>query len=56
MVNFQYYPADINKCKPIGFVTLEQFLKAIKNPKPKNAQIFEDIKKAEQEKDFNTKA
>lgn len=56
MIKFQYYPADIKKCKPIGFVTLDRFLEAIKKPNPKNSEIFKKIKLAEENKDFETKA
>jgi hypothetical protein len=53
---FQYYPAEITKCKPIGFVSLERFLKAVKNPNPKNSEIFKQIKLSEENKDFEKKA
>ncbi len=56
MIKFQYYPSDITQCKPIGFVTLNRFLEAIKNPNPKNSEIFNKIKLAEENKDFETKA
>ena len=55
-IRFQYYPAEITKCKPIGFISLVQFLKATKNPKEKTKQLFEKIQQAEQIGDAKTKA
>jgi hypothetical protein len=55
-INFQYYPAEITKCKPLGFISLVQFLKATKNPKEKTKQLFEKIQQAEQIGDAKTKA
>lgn len=56
MVKFQYYPAEITKCKPIGFITLEKFLNVTKNPKEKTRLLFEQIKEAEQKGDLKTKS
>lgn len=55
-IRFQYYPSEITKCKPIGFVSLERFLKSISNPKDQNKQLFEMIKQAEERGDTKTKA
>lgn len=55
-IRFQYYPAEITKCKPIGFISLFDFLKATQNPKEKTKQLFEKIQEAEQIGDAKTKA
>lgn len=55
-ITFQYYDADIKNCKPIGFVSLDKFLKSISNPKEKTRLLFEKIQQAEQDKDFKSKA
>lgn len=41
IIKFQYFPGDINKCAPSGFVSLTQFIEATKNPK--RPEIFEAI-------------
>ena len=43
---FTYYPADIETIKPLGKVTLFNYLKAIKKPLPKIVKIFKEIEKA----------
>lgn len=55
-ITFQYYDANIKNCKPIGFVSLDKFLKSISNPKEKTRLLFEKIQQAEQDKDFKTKS
>lgn len=44
--NFQYYGGDIRFTTPMGYVSLERFLTAIKNPKPKIKEIFTQIREA----------
>lgn len=55
-IKFQYYPAEITKCKPIGFISLDIFLKSISNPKKHTKELFELIKHAEEIGDTKTKA
>jgi hypothetical protein len=55
-IKFQYYPAEITKCTPIDFVSLDSFLNSIRNPKEKTKQLFEQIKEAEAKGDTKTKA
>lgn len=51
MIEFNYYPADIKKAEPLGKISLQYFIDAIRYPKPHIVQIFEQIKIAEQNKD-----
>lgn len=44
--SFFYYPADVTIPKPLGSVTLKQFLRANKNPSPDISGIFEQISAA----------
>jgi len=53
---FQYYSANIKAAKPIGSVTLGQFVNAIKNPKPEIAEIYKRIRQAEIDQDLKLKA
>ncbi len=55
-IKFQYYPADIETTKPLGFVTINEFIEAIKNPSEKIKDVFELIAKAEKSGDMKTKA
>jgi len=43
---FFYFPANIESKKPIGRVTLYNYLKAIKQPKPEIVTLFKEIEKA----------
>lgn len=43
---FSYFPANIETIKPLGTVSLYNYLKAIKNPQPNIVEIFEEIEKA----------
>lgn len=45
-ITFNYFPANIETIKPIGKVKLFDYLKAIKNPKPKIVALFKEIEKA----------
>jgi hypothetical protein len=47
MISFQYYPANIKNIKPIGIVTLEQFIQSTIDPKIDTYGIFQQIKKQE---------
>lgn len=53
---FQYYPNDIRITKPLGEVTLYDYLKAIKNPRPEMLSIFEEIEKISLLGDLKKKA
>lgn len=53
---FQFYPAYVNSKKPIGTVTLEEFIKAIKSPSDKIKEVFAQIAEAEKVRDDKRKA
>ncbi|MEK6881888.1 MAG: BT4734/BF3469 family protein, partial [Nanoarchaeota archaeon] len=53
---FNYYEANIKKSHPLGSVTLEYVINAIRNPKKDIRYIFEAIKKCEELGDMKTKA
>jgi hypothetical protein len=42
-MKFNYYESDIRKSEPLGSITLERFIDAISNPKPKFKDIFSRI-------------
>lgn len=52
---FHYYPAQIKKPKPLGTVTLEQFIEAHKNPKDNIRKTFEEIAACEARGDLARK-
>ena len=56
MIQFNYYDADIKKPKPLGSITIEQFIRAIRNPKDSIKSVFEKIKIAEITGDMAQKA
>jgi hypothetical protein len=56
MITFQFYPARVNSKKPIGEVTLQEFLNANKNPNDEIKAVFAKIAKAEAEGDAKLKA
>lgn len=53
---FQYYPASIKQTKPIGNITLFDYLKAIKHPKEAIKSIFKQIEVASANGDLKLKA
>lgn len=55
-ISFPYYDADIKRSKPLGEVTLSQFLRAISKPKPYIKSIFAQIAQAEMDGDMGLKA
>lgn len=55
-IKFQYYPNNIKIVKPLGEITLGQFLKAIKHPKPEILKIFKEIEEASLAGDLKRKA
>ena len=40
---FQFYPGKITDCRPSGWISLNRFIEAIRNPKPQTITIFETI-------------
>lgn len=56
MITFQYYHPDIYQVKPIGFVSLEEFYRAIQFPKHELREVFLRIKQAEADGDMATKS
>jgi hypothetical protein len=52
---FTYYPANIETIKPLGKVTLFNYLKAIKNPRPEIVELFKEIERASLEKNKKLK-
>lgn len=46
-IEFPYYPAHVNSKKPLGTVTLEEFINANKNPNEHIKNIFNQIAAAE---------
>lgn len=52
----QYYPNDIKQVKPIGELTLYQWLYSIKHPKQEIMQLFLDIEQASAVGDLKKKA
>lgn len=55
-IKFQYYPNNIKIVKPLGELTLGEFLKSIKHPKPHIMQLFNDIEEASRIGDLKKKA
>lgn len=43
---FSYYDADIKKVKPLGDITLQQFINAVVSPKPQLLETFKKIEEA----------
>ena len=56
MYKFQYYPANIKKCKPLGFTTIEEFKILHKEPTITMIEVFSNIAEAETNKDMKLKA
>ena len=52
---FNYYEADIKRSTPLGSVTLEYLINAIRTPKKDIRNVFEEIRIAEECKDMATK-
>jgi hypothetical protein len=52
---FNYYEADIKRSTPLGSVTLEYLINAIRTPKKDIRNVFEEIRIAEENKDMATK-
>ena len=56
MIKFHFYPAYVNSKKPIGEVTLFEFLKANQDPSDEIKAVFEQIAQAEADNDQKKKA
>lgn len=54
-IKFQYFPSNIWEAKPLGEVTLRQFLNSHKNPKENIVEVFNKIKEAARVGDLETK-
>jgi hypothetical protein len=55
-IKFQYYPANIESTKPLGFVFLNDFIGSIKDPSKKIKDVFKSIAAAELSGDKKLKA
>ena len=56
MPTFQYYKANIKESTPLGIISLERFIEAIREPKEAIQDVFEKIKEAELAGDMKLKA
>ena len=54
-ITFNYYEADIKRSTPLGSVTLEYLINAIRTPKKDIRNVFEEIRIAEENKDMAKK-
>ena len=54
-VSFQFFPAKIYESKPLGCLTLRQFLEVHKNPKQSTVDVIEKIKQASIDGDLKLK-
>lgn len=54
-ITFNYYEADIKRSTPLGSVTLDYLINAIRTPKKDIRNVFEQIRIAEEIKDMATK-
>lgn len=52
---FQYFPNNVKSSKPLGNVLLSRFIKSIKTPIPAMANVFEQIKTADECGDMKLK-
>ena len=53
---FQYYPSDIRVVKPLGDITLYDYLYKIKNPTEQTVNLFKQIEEASSVGDLKLKA
>lgn len=53
---FPYYPNNINIVEPLGYTTLKEFVRAIREPREATKQLFADIKIASEKGDLKLKA
>lgn len=52
---FQYFPSKVYITEPLGEISLSQFIRAIKNPKPEMKEVFLKIAQAGKENNLKTK-
>lgn len=50
-----YFPSNVYETKPIGNISLQQFLDSHKNPRPQTVQVLQEIEEASQKGDTKTK-
>src|SRR5690625_1744049 len=55
-ITFQYFPGKIYETKPLGIISLKQFIDSIKNPKERIKDIFRQIAECEKNEDWKQKA
>lgn len=55
-IKFQYFPGRINTIRPLGFLSLKQFIESIRNPKESIKDIFKKIEECDRNKDWEQKA
>lgn len=53
---FSYFAADIQNAKPLGAVTIENFIRSIQNPKPEIKELLAEIRQASINKDEKLRA
>ena len=53
---FQYFSGNIKKSYPIGWITIDQFIKANREPKQQSLELFKKIAYCESRGDMETKA
>ena len=54
-IKFQFYPSNVHVPTPLGEVTLQQFIKANKNPKGEIVSLFKQIEEATKKGDLELK-
>ena len=55
-MQFQYYYSDIRNTKPLGVLTLDNFVRVVRNPKPSTKHIYDQIEKATEDKNETLRA
>lgn len=55
-IAFQYFSGNIKKSYPIGWITIEQFIKANREPRKQTLELFEKIANCESQGDLKFKA
>lgn len=53
---FQYYKANIKESTPLGIISLDRFIKAIKDPLENIKEVFDKIHQAELDEDWTLKS
>lgn len=54
-IKFPYYPNNISIVKPLGHISIKEFIRAVSNPKENVKQLFLDIKNAADKGDLKLK-